>query len=267
VLREAARARRVAVVIPVYCERDSVPTLVREIFAQPLDADLQVWVIDDNSPDGTAAAVEELRPELPGLELLSRGNPEGRGAAVLEAFTRLLELENPPDLIVEMDGDGSHEAASIAPIVAAAGDADLVIGSRYVVGGGADLSGRRRLLSRLANGFAATVLGLPYADCSTGYRCYRRETLAALDLESIRCGGHATHLELLMCIAAGSTSSRCRSTTVPAAGANPRSLSRRPYGWQWCCCGCACAQKKLDKAIDRMVIKKSIEHLIRRRTC
>ena len=186
-----------AVVIPVYCERDTVPTLVREIFAQPLDADLQVWVVDDNSPDGTAAAVEELRPELPGLELLPRGNPEGRGAAVLEAFTRLLALENPPDLIVEMDGDGSHEAAGIAPIVAAAGDADLVIGSRYVAGGGADLSGRRRLLSRLANGFAATVLGLPYADCSTGYRCYRRETLAALDLESIRCGGHATHLELL----------------------------------------------------------------------
>jgi len=194
---EATRPRRVTVVIPVYCERDTLPTLLREIFAQPVDADLQVWVVDDNSPDGTAAAVEELRSELPGLALLSRGNPEGRGAAVLDAFARLLELESPPDLIVEMDGDGSHEAVSIVPIIAAAADADVVIGSRFIAGGGADMSRRRRLLSRLANGFAATVLGLPYADCSTGYRCYRRETLAKLDLESIRCGGHATHLELL----------------------------------------------------------------------
>jgi dolichol-phosphate mannosyltransferase len=196
-LSEATGARRVTIVIPVYCERDTLPTLVREIFAQPVDAELQVWVVDDNSPDGTATAIEELRPELPGLVLLSRGNPEGRGAAVLDAFARLLELESPPDLIVEMDGDGSHEAVSIVPIVAAAARAEVVIGSRYIAGGGADLSRRRRLLSRLANGFASTVLGLPYADCSTGYRCYRRETLAELDLGSIRCGGHATHLELL----------------------------------------------------------------------
>jgi dolichol-phosphate mannosyltransferase len=184
-------------VIPVYCERDTVPVLVREIFEQPVEADLQVWVVDDSSPDGTAAAVEELRSGLPGLELLSRGAPEGRGAAVLDAFGRLLGGRRPPDLIVEMDGDGSHEASSLPPLIEAAAAADVVIGSRFVDGGGADQSFRRRLLSKLANGFAGSVLGLPYGDCSTGYRCYRREVLSRVDLASIGCGGHATHLELL----------------------------------------------------------------------
>lgn len=177
-----------------------MPTLVRELFAQPVDADLEVWVVDDNSPDGTASAVEELRPDHPGLRLLSRPAARGRGAAVIDAFTRLLQRDRPPDLIVEMDGDGSHEAASLVPILQAATAADVVIGSRFTEGGGADLSRRRRLLSRLANGFAGVVLGLPYRDCSTGYRCYRRRRLAELDLERFDCGGHATHLEMLFAL-------------------------------------------------------------------
>lgn len=193
-----AGAQRVAVVIPVYCEKDTVPILVRELFAQPVDAELEVWVVDDNSPDGTAAAVEELCPELPRLRLLSRPQPRGRGAAVLDAFQRLLQRSDQPvDLLIEMDGDGSHEAASLVPLIAAAAEADVVIGSRFTVGGGADLSHRRRLLSKLANGFAGAVLGLPYDDCSTGYRVYRRQALEQLDLADLSCGGHATHLELL----------------------------------------------------------------------
>lgn len=189
--------QRVAVVIPVYCERDTVPALVREIFAQSIDADLEVWVVDDDSPDGTAESVAGLRAELAGLRLLSRAAPEGRGAAVLDAVGCLLARDEPPDLIIEMDGDGSHEASRLAPLLAAAQHADVVIGSRFVADGGADMSARRRLLSRLANGFAGSVLGLPYADCSSGFRCYRRAALAALDLPSLRSGGHATHLEML----------------------------------------------------------------------
>jgi dolichol-phosphate mannosyltransferase len=188
---------RVAVVIPVYCERETVPALVREIFAQPIDADLEVWVVDDDSPDGTAQAVEELQAELAGLRLLSRGAPDGRGAAVLDVLGRLLASAAPPDLLVEMDGDGSHEARSLAALLAAARDADVVIGSRFIDHGDAEMSPRRRLLSKLANGFAGSVLGLPYADCSSGYRCYRRAALTALDLPALRSGGHATHLEML----------------------------------------------------------------------
>jgi len=194
---EGTRARRVAVVIPVYCERDTVPPLVREIFAQPVDADLEVWVVDDSSPDGTARAVERLRPEFPRLNLLSRPAAQGRGAAVIDAFRRLLARPDGPELLIEMDGDGSHEPTSLGPLIDAAGDADVVIGSRYIPGGGADMSPRRRLLSKLANAFAGLVLGLPYGDCSTGYRCYRGTALADLDLESIDTGGHATHLEML----------------------------------------------------------------------
>ncbi len=193
----ATPRRRATIVIPVYCERATLPQLVNEIFRQDGDVELEVWVVDDNSPDGTAAVVEELMQRFDRLHLMSRRRPEGRGAAVIDAFGRLLELPAPPDFIVEMDGDGSHEAASLRPILAAAASAEVVIGSRYVAGGAADLSGKRRLLSRLANGFAATVLGLPYTDCSTGYRCYRREALGAVDLDAVRSGGHATHLELL----------------------------------------------------------------------
>lgn len=196
-MKDPAEPARVAVVIPVYCERQTVPTLVREIFAQSIDADLEVWVVDDDSPDGTAQAVEELRAELPALRLLSRPAPDGRGAAVLDALARLLASASPPDLIVEMDGDGSHEARSLGALLAAARSADVVIGSRFIDHGDADMSPRRRLLSKLANGFAGTVLGLPYADCSSGYRCYRRAVLAALDVPSLRSGGHATHLEML----------------------------------------------------------------------
>jgi glycosyltransferase involved in cell wall biosynthesis len=196
-MNETGRSSRVAVVVPVYCEKDTAPPLVRELFAQRVDADLEVWVVDDNSPDGTAAAVDRLRPEFPRLNVLSRPAPQGRGAAVLDAFARLLARDDPPDLFVEMDGDGSHEAANLVTLLDAVVDADVVIGSRYAAGGGADLTPRRRLLSKLANGFAGWVLGLPYDDCSTGYRCYRREALAGLDLASLSCGGHATHLEML----------------------------------------------------------------------
>jgi len=211
VVKKTTESRRVAVVIPVYCEKDTVSGVVREIFAQPLVDDVEVWVVDDSSPDGTAASIEELCPEFRRLNLMVRPHPTGRGAAVMDAFTRLISAPDPPDLIIEMDGDGSHEPVSLATLLAAAAHADVVIGSRYVAGGGADLTRRRRLLSRLANGFAGSVLGLPYADCSTGYRCYRREVLAATDIASINCGGHATHLELLFELHRGGA----RITEVP----------------------------------------------------
>jgi len=196
-VKEAAAPRRVAVVIPVYCEKDTVADVVREIFAQPLTDEIEVWVVDDSSPDGTAASIEALRSEFAGLNLMVRPVPDGRGAAVMDAFTRLIGRDDPPDLIVEMDGDGSHEPVSLGPLLDATVGADVVIGSRYIDGGDADLTPRRRMLSRLANGFAGLVLRLPYADCSSGYRCYRREALETVDITSINCGGHATHLELL----------------------------------------------------------------------
>lgn len=188
---------RVTVVIPVYCERDTLPPLIAAIFSQEMDVALEVWIVDDNSPDGTGRAVDDLRTTYPTLRLVSRPEARGRGAAVMDAFGRLVESPAPPDLIVEMDGDGSHEAASLPSIIAAASDAEVVIGSRYVPGGAADLSGKRRLLSKLANAYARIVLGLPYADCSTGYRCYRRGVLEKIGISQIGSGGHAAHLELL----------------------------------------------------------------------
>ena len=123
----SATPRRATIVIPVYCERATLPQLVNEIFRQDGDVELEVWVVDDNSPDGTAAVVEELMQRFDRLHLMSRRRPEGRGAAVIDAFGRLLELPDPPDLIVEMDGDGSHEAASLTPILAAAENEGLKI--------------------------------------------------------------------------------------------------------------------------------------------
>lgn len=191
---------RVALVIPVYCERPSLPELLQELFSQPYSFHLEVVVVDDNSPDGTADAVRSLQADHQGLRLLERERPEGRGAAVIEAFRGLLDRGDgsSPTIIAEMDGDGSHDPVYLAPMVEAMSAADVVLGSRYVEGGGAELSGRRRFLSTLANSFSRLILGLPYRDCSSGYRCYSPEVLSSLGLETIGTGGHATHLEMLL---------------------------------------------------------------------
>lgn len=194
---------RVTVMIPTYRERQVLPTVLDDLWAAIPESDVSVWVLDDRSPDGTGDIVRSLCDSHESLALLCPTMRRGRGGAVLLGIQHWLALrENAGtgagvDLVAEMDGDGSHDPAALVPMLEAAREHDVVLGSRYIPGGRASLAHRRRALSWLANLFARWVLGLPYRDCSTGYRCYQRTALERLDLDAISCQGHATHLELL----------------------------------------------------------------------
>ena len=169
--------------IPTYNEASSILPLVREIVEQARD--IEVLVVDDNSPDGTWRLVEEEARAVPRVHLLRRRDRRGRGLAGAEGFRRALEER--ADRIVEMDGDGSHDPARSFPTSARGGSAGLVIGSRYVPGGREEGRSRfRRAMSALARRYLRTVLGVRVKDPTSGFRCYTRETLAAITAEPLR---------------------------------------------------------------------------------
>ncbi len=169
--------------IPTYNEASSILPLIREIIEQARD--IEVLVVDDNSPDGTWRLVEEEARAVPRVHLLRRRNTRGRGLAGAEGFRRVLEER--AERIVEMDGDGSHDPAFIPDLLHAAGSAGLVIGSRYVRGGREEGRSRsRRAVSALARRYLRAVLGLRVKDPTSGFRCYTREALAAITAEPLR---------------------------------------------------------------------------------
>ncbi|MEW6543433.1 MAG: polyprenol monophosphomannose synthase [Nitrospirota bacterium] len=181
------------VVIPTYNERANVLPLIERCLALPARPDL--FFVDDNSPDGTGELLESLRAGHPGLRVLHRPGKLGLGSAYRQAF-RLL-LKEPYDCFVEMDADLSHRPESLPDLFHAAREADLVIGSRYSAGGGVkNWCPFRLLLSRTANHIARRLLGLTVMDATAGFRCYRRELLAALDHLDIRSNGYAFQVEM-----------------------------------------------------------------------
>ncbi|HEY6546904.1 MAG TPA: polyprenol monophosphomannose synthase [Vicinamibacteria bacterium] len=182
-------------VVPTYNERENVGPLLREILAQ--DEAIDVWVADDGSPDGTGAVVQELRAARPGrVELKDRGLKGGRGAAVLAAFRE--GLRDPRyDTFFEMDADFSHHPREIPKFLARLATCDMVIGSRYVPGGGTSEWGTARpFLSWAANKYIALVAGVPVRDTTSGYRAYKREVLEAIDFDRIKIKGYAVHGEM-----------------------------------------------------------------------
>ena len=183
----------IVLVIPTYNERENIPSLVSRCMSLPLRLDL--FVIDDGSPDGTGQLLESLRTTYPGLRVMHRPGKLGLGSAYRQAF-RLL-LKEPYDCYITMDADLSHRPESIPDLVRAASEADLVIGSRYIQGGGSkNWSLLRQLLSRMANGLARTLLGLTIKDATGGFRCYRKELLAALDRLDVRSNGYSFMVEM-----------------------------------------------------------------------
>ena len=190
------RPRRVLVVVPTFDEADNVAPLAAGVLAalsggssgEELRAEL--LFIDDASPDGTAERVRALAREDPRVRLLSRPRKLGLGTAYLAGFRT--GLEEGFDLVVTMDADLSHDPAHLPALVAAAGEHDVVLGSRYAPGGGVRHWGlHRRLLSRAANAFARRALALPVRDATSGFRAYRASALRALHLESIRSSGYS----------------------------------------------------------------------------
>jgi dolichol-phosphate mannosyltransferase len=188
---------RVLVVVPTYNERENVGPLIRELIA--LRPDLDVWVADDGSPDGTADAVREVSKEFPSgrVELLLRNEKGGRGAAVIASFKKGLADPRGYGILFEMDADFSHHPREIPKFLEKLETHDMVIGSRYVPGGGTSEWGlSRAVLSWLANKYIALVAGVPVRDTTSGYRGYRRAVLEAADFDRIKIKGYVVHGEM-----------------------------------------------------------------------
>lgn len=182
----------ITVVIPTYNERATLGPLVRDLLA--LRPDLSILVVDDNSPDGTGRFADELATETGRVAVLHRPAKTGIGPAYIAGLSKALAGD--ADTIVCMDADGSHRPVDLPPLLSALDDADIVLGSRYVAGGGTEgWPVHRRLLSRFGGSYAKLLLGIPIADLTGGFKVYRRAALAALDLASIRSDGYAFQIE------------------------------------------------------------------------
>jgi len=202
-LRRAPRCPhvRLTVVLPTYNEKENLPRMVGELFALalPADVELSILVVDDASPDGTGRLADELAAQHPGrLAVLHRAGKEGLGKAYLAGFARA--LEGGADLVLQMDCDFSHQPKYIPGMLAKIADCDMVLGSRFAPGGSTaeEWAVWRKLLSWFANSlYLRVILGMGLKDATGGYRLWRRETLAAMDLEHrIRSNGYIFQVEM-----------------------------------------------------------------------
>jgi dolichol-phosphate mannosyltransferase len=181
------------VIIPTYNERDNLPRLADALLRV---ADIQVLVVDDNSPDRTGDLADGIAAASAGrVAVIHRSGPRGFGRSYIEGMFRAIESN--ASFVCQMDADLSHNPADIPRLLDRAESADLVIGSRYVPGGRIENWPMRRvLLSAFANYYARAVSGLPIHDCTSGFRCWRREMLRRLPLERITSNGYAFQVEL-----------------------------------------------------------------------
>lgn len=176
------------VILPTYDEAENVLPLVSQVLAQ--DRTLEVLVVDDRSPDGTAELVRGAMGEEPRLHLIEREGKLGLGTAYLAGFR--FALDRGFERVVSMDCDFSHRPVDLPRLLAAAADHDLVIGSRYVPGGRIEnWPLHRRVLSAFANLYTRTLLRLPVRDCTSGYRCIGRRVLERIDPFAIRVSGYS----------------------------------------------------------------------------
>ena len=188
----AAVIQRPLVVIPTYNERENLGAIVLAIREQLPQASL--LIIDDNSPDGTGTIADSLAARLGHMEVLHRSGKLGLGTAYIEGFRYALRHDF--TCVFEMDADFSHDPRHLPQLLEAIERYDLVIGSRYVPGGTTpDWKRIRKIISTGGNVFARNLLALPVQDCTAGFKCYRRELLAAMDLDRINLQGYAFQIE------------------------------------------------------------------------
>jgi dolichol-phosphate mannosyltransferase len=164
-----------AVILPTYCEAENIENLVFTI--KDLGINLTIVVVDDSSPDGTGRLVMKLKEAYPRLVLMSRPRKAGLGTAITDSFRFILSWPNPPDYLVTMDADHSHDPQDIPTLLRQARKgSDVVIGSRYCKGGKVEgWNFRRVMISRIANKITAGLVGLPINDFTSGFRCYSRK--------------------------------------------------------------------------------------------
>jgi dolichol-phosphate mannosyltransferase len=184
-------------ILPTYNEAENIEGLVRAALAQLETTGVEptILVVDDSSPDGTGRIADGLAEELAPVRVLHRDRKQGLGRAYVAGFT--LALENGAELVLEMDSDFSHDPADLPRLIAASEAADLVLGSRYVPGGGVTSWGRlRRLLSRGGSAYARILLGVPVRDLTGGFKCFHRRVLETIDLENVHADGYGFQIEL-----------------------------------------------------------------------
>ncbi|HUF02082.1 MAG TPA: polyprenol monophosphomannose synthase [Gaiellaceae bacterium] len=185
---------RAVVCLPTYNERENLEQMVRALGGVLDTVRDRVLVIDDGSPDGTGAIAERLAGELPWVSVLHRTAKEGIGPAYLAGFGRA--LAEGAELVLEMDCDFSHDPVDVPRLIEAASDADLVLGSRYAAGGGTENWGLlRRIVSRGGCLYAQILLGVRVRDLTGGFKCFRRATLEAIDLDALSAHGYAFQIE------------------------------------------------------------------------
>jgi dolichol-phosphate mannosyltransferase len=185
------------VVMPTYNEAENIEAILRAAAAE-LDrvapGDYRILVVDDSSPDGTGELADAVARELGSIEVLHRSTKTGLGHAYLAGFAEA--LSGGAELVIEMDADFSHDPAYLGALIEAAKDADLVLGSRYVRGGGIENWGIvRRLISRGGCLYARLILGVDVHDLTGGFKCIRREVLEGIDLGSVRAEGYVFQIE------------------------------------------------------------------------
>jgi dolichol-phosphate mannosyltransferase len=184
---------RALIVVPTYNERDNVRGAAERLLeAAPVD----LLIVDDNSPDGTGAIADELAAADPRIHVIHRAGKLGLGTAYVAGFTWGLARDY--ELLFEMDADGSHDPKYLADMLALADDgADVVVGSRYVPGGGTENWGfGRRLISQGGSLYARTILSIDVADVTAGFVCWRRRALQALDLTTVTSNGYSFQIEM-----------------------------------------------------------------------
>ncbi len=183
------------VIVPTYNERENIVRLIDTVLVQ--DPRLEMLVVDDGSPDGTADLVEDEMTRNPRVHILKRPKKMGLGTAYIAGFR--WALEHPDyEYVFEMDADFSHDPAHLPQFLRAVEDADLVLGSRYREGKVTVVNWpiKRLLLSYFANVYARMVTGLPVWDATGGFKCFRRKVLEAIDLSHVRSNGYAFQIEM-----------------------------------------------------------------------
>lgn len=185
--------KRTLIIIPTFNERENLESLVSRVMMQD---GVELLIVDDNSPDGTGLLADALARGLARLHVLHRSEKAGLGTAYRDGFT--WGLNHGFDILVEMDGDGSHQPEELSRILAAMESHDVVIGSRWVDGGKVtDWPWRRMLLSRAGSAYARVALALPFEDITGGFRAYSRDAIRQLELESVASQGYCFQIDML----------------------------------------------------------------------
>jgi dolichol-phosphate mannosyltransferase len=186
-------APRTLVIVPTYDERENLPAVAEALFALPVRVDL--LVVDDASPDGTGQLADELAARHPRIHVLHRQHKNGLGRAYCDGFA--WALARGYELVLEMDGDLSHDPRAIPAFLAAAREAELVLGSRYCNGIRViNWPLRRLMLSIFAARYVQAITGMPFSDPTSGFKCFRRSALECIDLERVHSSGYSFQIEL-----------------------------------------------------------------------